>query len=249
MPEQTFKIGETVTHEEMGPVVIRSAPFAWIYGRESRYVVEVTEGSRAGKHVAIIASRLSAAAFEHGAAVLVAGERCTVAGGPFVDKFAPARPWYVVENADGSHETSAAHLLTLASVDEPIEVGDRVRVLEAKYAESEHGKLGRVVRTDGTWTPRDGGLHPYQVELDEGSTIEVRRVERVADEPASTFTHDGVTYDLTASYRDRDNDLWSFTGSTNAYGRPLVSMFADRSGGRSIGSVVEAYGPLTKVTD
>ncbi|MFD8315920.1 phiSA1p31-related protein [Kitasatospora purpeofusca] len=249
MTEQTFKVGEIVTHEEMGPVVIRSEPFAWIYGRESRYVVEVSEGSRAGKHVAVISSRLSAATFERGATVLVDGERCTVKAGPFVDKFAPARPWYVVENADGSHETSAASFLTLASVDEPITVGDRVRVLEAKHAEEEHGKLGRVIRTDGTWTPIGGGLHPYRVELDDGGTIEVRRVERVADEPASTFTHDGVTYDLTASYRDRDNDMWSFTGSTNVHGRPLVSMFADRSGGRSLGSVVEAYGPLTKVTD
>ncbi|MEU5361118.1 phiSA1p31-related protein [Streptomyces albidoflavus] len=47
-------------------------------------------------------------------------------------------------------------------------------------------------------------------------------VNEVTPEPA-TYTHNGVTYDLTSEYRDGDGDYWHFTGGRTEDGVPLMS--------------------------
>ncbi|MFI8084336.1 phiSA1p31-related protein [Kitasatospora sp. NPDC086009] len=247
--QQTFKLGDKVAHRTFGQGVVRFGPYAPALSDEAtRFLVELE--SHPGRHGTFDAGDLTAVpTYKHGDRVLAYGESCTVEAGPFVDKYDPDRPWYVVKNADGSHETSSESRLKPAPADEPIKVGDRVRVLEAKHAEEFHGTTGRVIRTDGTWTPRDGELHPYRVELDNGGIINARRVERITDDaPAgSIFVYNSVTYDLTAEYRDQDGDVWRLT--RDADGIPLATMGDIRFACRALHGVIDEHGPLTKITD
>ncbi|MFD0276195.1 phiSA1p31-related protein [Kitasatospora sp. NPDC127111] len=244
MTEQMFKVGDKVNHCSYGAGVVRFGPFAPVATDEAcRYLVELE--SHHGRHGMFDRDSLTARpAFEIGAAVVVDGERCTVAAGPFRDRYESSRPWYVVENPDGSHETSAVRYMTPAPADEPVKIGDRVRVVEAAYAEELIGHVGRVTAIDGSWTPRGGELHPFTVEFPDGGRISARRVERV-DEAPETYIYRYTTYDLTASYRDRDGDVWHFTGLADAAGCPKVSL--TRGTGRPLSEIIDNFGPLTRV--
>ncbi|WP_327379411.1 phiSA1p31-related protein [Streptomyces sp. NBC_01212] len=68
---------------------------------------------------------------------------------------------------------------------------------------------------------------------------------------ADTFEYDGVTYDLTKTYTDRDDDDWNFsTDLRGSDGAPLAR-FRHRTdyegGGYTLAYVVAQFGPLTKV--
>ncbi|MFJ9694913.1 phiSA1p31-related protein [Kitasatospora sp. NPDC101183] len=251
---QEFKVGDKVTHRIFGDGEVRLGPYSSVFaGTDPGYTVEITTGSLAGRVGHCRAADLTLRPdFEHGATVLVDGERCTVTAGPFRDRYEADRPWYVVENPDGSHETSAARHMTLApTVDTSVKVGDRVRVLEAMHAEEQHGKLGRITDTDAAWTPHNGEVHPYRVALDGGGFILARRVERVGDAP-ETYTYRGVVYDLTAAYRDQDGDVWRLSvDERHPNGSPLAALRVSgfHPHGSSLAGVVNQYGPLTRVTD
>ncbi|KOG22013.1 phiSA1p31-related protein [Streptomyces viridochromogenes] len=45
------------------------------------------------------------------------------------------------------------------------------------------------------------------------------------------FTHNGVTYDLTAEYLDASGDRWKFTGARDSNGQPLISCLVEDSAG------------------
>lgn len=47
-------------------------------------------------------------------------------------------------------------------------------------------------------------------------------VNEATSEP-TTFTYNGVTYDLTAEYRDTADDNWYFTGESSHDGYPLMT--------------------------
>ncbi|MFJ6636605.1 phiSA1p31-related protein [Streptomyces sp. NPDC091376] len=111
--------------------------------------------------------------------------------------------------------------------------GTRVRLVAGPFKSEHHDTAIWVVeKANGThMTPTENAL-------------------RKVDEPApDTYTHGGVTYDLTASYRDTDGDVWKFkrfdTGVRGEYGyynwddvsrySPLMS------------SVVDNHGPLERV--
>lgn len=64
---------------------------------------------------------------------------------------------------------------------------------------------------------------------------------------ADTFTHDGVTYDLSAQYRDNDGDVWSFTGRRNAVGVPRVTMTDNIENPDTVTDIEAYWGPLTRV--
>ncbi|CAM5409537.1 putative protein OS=Streptomyces microflavus OX=1919 GN=Smic_80850 PE=4 SV=1 [Streptomyces microflavus] len=65
---------------------------------------------------------------------------------------------------------------------------------------------------------------------------------------AETFEYDGVTYDLNAKYRDRDGDVWSFTGKLSGSGVPRVTHTGYADNYDTIAEIADNYGPLTKVT-
>lgn len=65
-----------------------------------------------------------------------------------------------------------------------------------------------------------------------------------AETSADTFEHLGITYDLSAAYRDREGDEWTFTGRRNEYGVPYVTMYPGRgSTADTLISVVRGYAP------
>ncbi|MFD7646387.1 phiSA1p31-related protein [Streptomyces albidoflavus] len=175
----------------------------------------------------------------------------TVVAGPF--RGYAGEQFYVVEDADGEHDTADAESLTLALAGpEPttgIQVGDRVRVLRAKWVEEQHGKVGTVLSVTETFRDRENDLHPYDIELDDGGTIYAAEVEPVP----TTVTYDGVEYSLTAEYRDNEGDFWKLVeGQTEEGGNARLHYRGKFSGSYAAGTdalsyVVNTYGPLTAI--
>jgi hypothetical protein len=130
---KTFNIGDKVDTAGSGRGVVAFGPYVPLYAGAQRYAVEFADGRHAGKVGIFNASTLTAVpAFAIGDKVRHAhtGDAVsTIVGGPFKYRF-DDHTWWVLEDADGAHESSAENLLTLAPADEPIKVGDRVRVVE-----------------------------------------------------------------------------------------------------------------------
>ncbi|MGP3750859.1 phiSA1p31-related protein [Streptomyces sp. IBSNAI001] len=75
----------------------------------------------------------------------------------------------------------------------------------------------------------------------------LEKIEAPKPAPADdTFEYDGVTYDLDATYADKQGDTWTFTGNRHSNGSP--ALVCEYSGYTEIGDVLDSYGPLTKVT-
>lgn len=106
---------------------------------------------------------------------------------------------------------------------EPVKVGDRIRVTVdgANLAMVSKGDVFTVdrltergIRT--TSTPRRST----------GWFFTPENFEKITD--ADTFTEDGVTYDLTAQYRDKDGDRWDFSADLlGSDGTPRARMNSD----------------------
>ncbi|EHM24253.1 hypothetical protein SPW_7347 [Streptomyces sp. W007] len=68
---------------------------------------------------------------------------------------------------------------------------------------------------------------------------------------AETFEYDGVTYDLTKTYTDRDDDDWNFSPNLRGSDGSPLGRFRHRrdyeGDGYTLAYVVEQFGPLTKV--
>nr|WP_159059622.1 phiSA1p31-related protein [Streptomyces antibioticus] len=174
------------------------------------------------------------------------GAKATVEYGPFDN-----RDVYVVKlldppaNPDDPQTfTAMAHAMT--KVVEPVKVGDRVRVVKGDDTTKFVGQVGVLKQDD------EGDRLRYLVEFGDGSGYHgdpngqwwCQVVERVEDE--NTYTHDGVTYDLTATYNDRDNEPWTFKrfgdevrGGCNGYQPSTVT--------EPLENVVALFGPLTRV--
>ncbi|MFD5198838.1 phiSA1p31-related protein [Streptomyces sp. NPDC058375] len=77
----------------------------------------------------------------------------------------------------------------------------------------------------------------------------LEKIEAPKPAPAAdTFEYDGVTYDLNAKYKDRDGDVWSFTGRLSDDGIPRVTYTGYADNIDTIAEIADNYGPLTKVT-
>jgi hypothetical protein len=177
--------------------------------------------------------------------------------GPFKSGYHGENIW-VVEKPDGTHMTPTENSLTKVSpVADEIRVGDRVRILHATYAGRTHGMTGTVTSSAEVFRQDVRDHHPYCVRLDAGGSVYVRDLEKI-DDPSTTYTHAGVTYDLTARYRDRDGDTFELsteqrstdaTEDGNADGTPLGRYSDSRYWAWSLAEVARCYGPLTRIDD
>ncbi|WP_406226407.1 phiSA1p31-related protein [Streptomyces albidoflavus] len=116
------------------------------------------------------------------------------------------------------YEAMTRELCTNEVAPEPangVQVGDRVRILEAPGAERFHGRVGTVLSVLGSH-PTDLCTCSVTVEGC-GTLIWATKVG------PTTYTVDGATYHLSAEYRDTYGDVWYFTGERNSAGVPLVS--------------------------
>ncbi|WP_186783693.1 phiSA1p31-related protein [Streptomyces sp. CBG33] len=248
MAEQTFKVGDKVRVLAGGRGVITYGPVNSTFDTYKMFVVKQDgDGERAFK-----ASDLATLdRFEIGDQVVslhFEGTR-TVVAGPF--RACLGDDFYVIKNADEEHSVLHADSLRplVLTPTAGIKVGDRVRVLRAKWGEEQHGKVGTVLSVTETFRDRENDLHPYDIELDDGGTIYAAEVEPV---PA-TVTYDGVEYSLTAEYRDNEGDFWKFAEEqTEEGGNARLHYRGKFSGSYAAGTdalsyVVDAWGPLTEI--
>jgi hypothetical protein len=244
---ETFEVGQKVTHAARGDVEVTYGPYDSPFG--TRYLVRTGSGHETHASSDVLSAIPEPPAFAIGDKVTTtlygAG---TLVAGPYAGRYSDAR--WVVEVMDGKHVFPASEALTkvVQPEPEPIKVGDRVRIIRAKWAEEHHGAVGTVTSTSGTWREGRGDKHPYVVRIDDtGGTLNVAELERVEDE--STVTHEGVTYDLSAQYRDRDGDVWRLKRIDDVVrarmGRDGDGPVTDDS--NTLATVVSHWGPLTRV--
>ncbi|MEU1200151.1 phiSA1p31-related protein [Streptomyces sp. NPDC005813] len=169
----------------------------------------------------------------------------SLVAGPFRSRHS-GRTFWVMETADGKHEAPSEVNLTKVTEPAPIEVGDRVRVLKddpVVCTGAYVGKIGIVQQVGGC---RRKPL-TYRLDFGDGDVWWVEDVERVeAAQDEDVYTHAGVTYDLTATYRDRDGDDWTFKRFGDEV-RGGMNGTAPLANTRTLDSVVAAYGPLTRI--
>ncbi|MDX2575928.1 phiSA1p31-related protein [Streptomyces scabiei] len=251
---ETFEVGQKVKHVTRGVGEVKFGPYRAAFDPVA-YLVEFDD-RRAWM---VSPDRISAIPeppkFAVGDVVTLTtrpGLLATVEYGPFDD-----RDVYVVRLVDEPTDpgdvrtfTALASAMT-AKVDlGPIKVGDRVRVTDDDGGGANRfvGMVGTVKELHGS-----GALLPYLVEFGDGrgrhgdlnGRWNCLTVERVEDE--SAHTHNGVTYDLTSKYRDRDGDVWHFArfGDTVVGGIRRTPTSVDDGDPFSFAA---GYGPLTRVT-
>ncbi|WP_328967929.1 phiSA1p31-related protein [Streptomyces sp. NBC_00239] len=247
-----FKVGDEVRFAGARGVVDQGA-YESTGLRTTAYVVLMSDGPDEGRTLVAKASELTPAAFSNGDRVRDDSTEYTVEAGPFMGH----SEWYAVKAEDGKVFSSAGVLLTLVEhATETVKVGDRVRVVKddpCLRTGEFVGLVGTVESTTGAaGTPR------YLVRF--GSAGHGSRngewycaeVEPVDEPQADTYEYNGVTYDLTARYRDADGDYWSFVRVGDTV-RGMYSCFdRDASGAvdehsTTLRDAVYRYGPLTRV--
>lgn len=241
-----FKVGDKVTHRTFGAGEIAFGPYLSAFGVE--HYLMAGEG---GKHYIVGTEEgelKPAAKFKVGDRVKTFAATYTVEAGPF---FAPAE-WYVVKSdRTGDVLHSDAEGLSLVTPepakDEPLKPGDVVRIPRDNLqgADVKAGDLLVVaeIRSFG-----DIAVHAAPGARNPRWFFLPRNVERV--DPATVAVVDNVAYDLTARYRDRDDDFWTFKdidgtvrGNCSASNRETeVFYWCD-----SIADAARKYGPLTRV--
>ncbi|MGW6855832.1 phiSA1p31-related protein [Streptomyces xanthophaeus] len=143
---------------------------------------------------------------------------------------------YLMEQEDGTHATVVGEALTPAPV--VFQPGDRVRWGHVEY-EVKHGPL----KGYDTWYVVNDGLRDFRAEAEELTFVG-------GAAPQDAYTHDGVTYDLSARYRDQDGDNWRFErrpdgvvrGTCSTDPSAEITEYHD-----SLPHAVRSYGPLTKL--
>jgi hypothetical protein len=242
---ETFEVGQKVRHDAHGDVEVTYGPFHDTFGR-TRYVVRLASGTETTLTEGTLDAIPEPPAFAVGDKVTTAlyGSGTLVAG-PYEGRYCDGR--WVVELTNGKHVFPASEALTKV-VEQPIKVGDRVRVTDdGGGAHRFTGRVGTVKK-----------LHPesyalrYLVEFGDGQghhgdlngRWNCKAVERV--EAENTHTYNGVTYDLSAKYKDRDGDVWQFA----RFGDEVRGTYTNRpveEHDETLSGVVRSYGPLTRV--
>ncbi|KAF4408633.1 phiSA1p31-related protein [Streptomyces lycii] len=162
----------------------------------------------------------------------VTGSVSAVHAGPFN----AGRPdeFYVLKKLDGREQVAMSSFL------------DPVARVFAHGDSVEHDYVGGRGTVKGG--PFRGACKPWYAVSVEGGRDEVwdaGSMRLVAAPTAlNSYTLDGVTYDLTADYRDNEGDVWRFTGDTHPDGMPEVS--CSGSSYTRLADAVDKYGPLTR---
>lgn len=162
--------------------------------------------------------------------------------------------YYVLKRTNGDHAQVRAEAMTSAPA---FAVGDKAKLY--RYPEPVTVVAGPFTNRYHTWYAIDSS------HIDGVTTASADELTALETAPVSTFTHDGITYDLTAEYRDSSGDVWQFsrdkvsgpdTEDNNDDGTPLARYrysssldFAGRAWAWSLAEAVRAWSPLTKITD
>lgn len=245
-----FEVGQRVRHGSYGEGVITYGPYKSTFG-EDAYLVRREDGIEKtwfGRFISVIPTP---PAFAVGDTVKYEyGTGGKLVAGPFRSEYHD-EPIWVVEKPNGTHMTPTQNSLTKVEAS-AVKVGDRVRVVEDSdgYRSGEYvGMVGTLERID------EGADLAHLVRFGDGSGIHgdkdngrwwCERVEPVADE--DTYEHDGVIYDLTAKYRDREDDPLRIA---LVDGVARVSWFGGtpRFDDDTLEEAVATWGPFTLVTD
>ncbi|MFD5161010.1 phiSA1p31-related protein [Streptomyces hawaiiensis] len=243
-----FKVGDKVEHPTFGKGEVAFGPYEALFGTD--HYLMAGEG---GKHYVVGGGDLTPVSkFKVGDEVRSFGDDYTVLAGPFRGY----TEWYVVEDEEGKALTSNADEMTAVEPTEPaLKVGDRVRVVK----DDPTCRTGEFVGTTGTVTRLNisGSRLPFNVRFDAGQgvpyeTWNVAEVERVEELSAGTYEHNGVAYDLSARYVDRDGDYWTFKrigdgvfGYCSGSNRDMSEYISEH--GSTLRKAVRDYGPLTRV--
>jgi hypothetical protein len=246
MAEQTFKVGDKVEHVTGGTCEVRFGPYRtrWNPGV---YLLEMADGTFFAASWTEITPVPVAPAFAVGDTVTLStcdGARATVEYGPFDD-----RDVYVVRLVDEPGNDNPRTFTALANImgraPALVPVGTRVRVDRAKHAEEQHGKFGVVTSNTEDFREHVGDPHVYEVQVNGGKfyVAELTPIDEPAD--GNTFEYAGVTYDVTAKYRDSDGDVWEFTDRDDR--TPFANLSTPGYPTESLRAVARQYGPLTKI--
>ncbi|WP_406324060.1 phiSA1p31-related protein [Streptomyces niveus] len=171
----------------------------------------------------------------------------TVKAGPF-QSWASGDEFWIVEYPDGRHATPVTSSLTPLPAADPVKVGDTVRVVVDDPNIYEGAFVGLVGTVEDTESYR--GQDRAKVRFGDGTGDHgdkangywwCDKVEKV-----NVHVHNGVTYDLTAKYHDKDGDVWRF--------EDIDGTVRGEIDGRKVGMLslslayaVREYGPLTKI--
>ncbi|WDM16710.1 phiSA1p31-related protein [Streptomyces lavenduligriseus] len=244
---ERFEVGQKVKHNVRGDAEVTYGPYTNTFGRV-HYVIRLASG----RELDATADQLSAIPeppkFSVGDKVLHRSFGSgVVAFGPFKHINGPDH--YLMEDDDGDHILSSSDALTAAEP-EPIKVGDRVRIVKDDPTYRTGDFVGVVGILRGI--EDDGRTMPYRVELpaDAPETLSGRwwcaAVERVATE--EVYEHDGVAYDLSAKYQDKDGDPLTIK-IVDGVARAAWFGVEPSYDSDSLAYVVRNYGPLTRVSD
>lgn len=242
---ETFEVGQKVRRSSGADGEIKYGPYqkAGTY-LTNYYLVDFGDDTCRELRGVFLSAIPETPKFSVGDVVTLAtrrGAKATVEYGPFDD-----RDVYLVKLVDAPADedevrtfTAMAHVMT--PVPAPTKVGDKVRVLR-NYADGASVHAGDVftvaeVEPDGRIITDGRGYANRWYFTPES-------VERVDDE--TTYTHAGMTYDLSAKYKDRDGDVWQFA----RIGGEVRGNYTNRSveaWDDTLAEVVRSYGPLTRV--
>ncbi|MET9126933.1 phiSA1p31-related protein [Streptomyces sp. NPDC004528] len=244
--EATFKVGDKVEHRSWGAGEIAFGPYLRD-GSTDNYLMKTESGDHylTGAEAMTMTAKFKVGDTANGA---LTGRSLKILAGPFTGRMGVA--WYAVEYPEGhAGKENERNLLAPEPVPfsdaGPVKVGDVIRILKdgAFHADVKRGDLFEVkslvsyldrVRVDAA-----PGARMSQWNFRPEDYVKVP-----ADEAA---VHDGVVYDLTAKYRDKDRDVWTLARFDDVVRGGLGHIPTSRYSGDSLEFIVNEYGPLTRV--
>lgn len=239
-----FKVGDKVTHRTWGAGEVAFGPFKRD-GVENHYLMRQ---DRDGEHrLAEDDAMTLAAKFKVGDWVRgkFSSTDYTVHAGPFHAH----TEWYAVEDGDGKVWQAEVGDLTAA---EPattgLKPGDVVRI-PSDYLRAADVKAGDLLVVK---VAEFGQVHVHAAPGSRQRTwyFDTEDVERA--DPSTVAVVDDVAYDLTARYRDRDGDYWTFKDVDGTVRGDCAGSDRDMShnideDSETLAGAVRKYGPLTRV--
>lgn len=239
----TFAVGDKVTHNMTGMHgVVTYGPFNRRAGVPA-YVVQRPDGTEAVWLAVRVTAAKHAFAIGDRAKIVSQTEPVEIIGGPFKNRF---HTWFAVHGNEVGDTTASENELTALPTPDPISVGDWVRVT----ADDPHNRTGEFVGKMGV-VIRLGHMSsqvPYRVSFDAEQDAphdewNVASVEKTTGE----YRYGGITYNLSAKYRDAYGDVWTLGRVGNIVAGATLPVGSPRSESPSLGHIVRKWGPLTRV--